>query len=115
MPDNLKRLFVVDEKIVSYRCINGMYQARFRREGYNIEVASKDFQMMKTKFLEKLRRVEIEKANIKIYPKFGEFLQEWLKIKKQAAMQPVFCKYSDITRFVPFVFHIGKAKRLFSV
>ena len=33
MPDNLKRLFVVDEKIVSYRCINGMYQARFRREG----------------------------------------------------------------------------------
>ena len=28
MPDNLKRLFVVDEKIVSYRCINGMYQAR---------------------------------------------------------------------------------------
>ena len=99
MPDNLKRLFVVDEKIVSYRCINGMYQARFRREGYNIEVASKDFQMMKTKFLEKLRRVEIEKANIKIYPKFGEFLQEWLKIKKQTVKPSTYKAYCDLTNF----------------
>lgn len=99
MPDNLKRLFVVDEKIVSYRCINGMYQARFRREGYNIEVASKDFQMMKTRFLEKLRRVEIEKANIKIYPKFGEFLQEWLKIKKQTVKPSTYKAYCDLTNF----------------
>ena len=99
MPDNLKRLFVVDEKIVSYRCINGMYQARFRREGYNIEVASKDFQMMKTKFLEKLRRVEIEKANIKIYPKFGEFLQEWLKVKKQTVKPSTYKAYCDLTNF----------------
>lgn len=99
MPDNLKRLFVVDEKIVSYRCINGMYQARFRCEGYNIEVASKDFQMMKTKFLEKLRRVEIEKANIKIYPKFGEFLQEWLKIKKQTVKPSTYKAYCDLTNF----------------
>ena len=99
MADNLKRLFVVDEKIVSYRCINGMYQARFRREGYNIEVASKDFQMMKTKFLEKLRRVEIEKANIKIYPKFGEFLQEWLKIKKQTVKPSTYKAYCDLTNF----------------
>ena len=99
MPDNLKRLFVVDEKIVSYRCINGMYQARFRREGYNIEVASKDFQMMKTKFLEKLRRVEIEKANIKIYPKFGEFLEDWLKIKKQTVKPSTYKSYCDLTSY----------------
>ena len=33
MPDNLKKLFVVEEKIVTYRFMRGMYQARFRRNG----------------------------------------------------------------------------------
>ena len=50
MPDYLKKLFTVNDRIVTYRFINGMYQARFRRDGYNIEVASKSFDTMKRKF-----------------------------------------------------------------
>ena len=34
MPDYLKKLFTVDDKIVTYRFVNGVYQARFRRDGY---------------------------------------------------------------------------------
>ena len=43
MPDYLKKLFTINDKIVTYRYVNGLYQARFRRDGYNIEVASKSF------------------------------------------------------------------------
>ncbi len=43
MPDYLKKLFTINDKIVTYRHVNGLYQARFRRDGYNIEIASKSF------------------------------------------------------------------------
>ena len=100
MPDNLKKLFVVEEKIVTYRFMRGMYQARFRRDGYSIEVASKDFEIMKQKFLEKLKETEemMEKTSNR-YPKFGEFLQEWLAIKKQTVKESTYKSYCDLTRF----------------
>ena len=65
MPDNLKRLFVINDKIVSYHFINGVYQARLRRDGYNIEVASKNFDIMKQKFLARLVQAEQEKKYAK--------------------------------------------------
>ena len=100
MPDNLKKLFVIEEKIVTYRFMRGMYQARFRRDGYSIEVASKDFDIMKQKFLEKLKEAEemMEKASNR-YPKFSEFLQEWLAIKKQTVKESTYKSYCDLTRF----------------
>ena len=100
MPDNLKKLFVVEEKIVTYRFMRGMYQARFRRDGYSIEVASKDFEIMKQKFLEKLKKAEemMEKTSNR-YPKFGEFLKEWLAIKKQTVKESTYKSYCDLTRF----------------
>ena len=61
MPDYLKKLFTINDKIVTYRYVNGLYQARFRRDGYNIEVASKSFDIMRQKFLDKL--LAAEKAN----------------------------------------------------
>ena len=100
MPDNLKKLFVVEEKIVTYRFMRGMYQARFRRDGYSIEVASKDFEIMKQKFLEKLKETEeMMEKTINRYPKFGEFLQEWLAIKKQTVKESTYKSYCDLTRF----------------
>ena len=100
MPDNLKRLFTINEKIVTYRIIRGMYQARFRRDGYCIEVASKDFETMKMRFLEKLKKAdEIKAAGGKTYPRFGEFLEEWLMIKKQTVKESTYKSYCDLTRF----------------
>ena len=65
MPEDVKKLFVINDKIVTYRFIRGMYQARLRRDGYSIEVASKDFAMMKFKFLEKLREADQKKSEEK--------------------------------------------------
>ena len=58
MPDYLKKLFTINDKIVTYRYVDGLYQARFRRDGYNIEVASKSFDIMRQKFLDKLLATE---------------------------------------------------------
>lgn len=38
MSDDTRKLFVYNNNIVRYRYYKGMYQARFRRDGYNIEV-----------------------------------------------------------------------------
>ena len=102
MPEDVKKLFVINDKIVTYRFIRGMYQARLRRDGYSIEVASKDFAMMKFKFLEKLREADQKKSEEKLgkpYPKFGEFLEDWLKIKKQMVKPSTYKSYCDLTTY----------------
>lgn len=59
MPDYLRKLFTVNDNIVTYRITkDGYYQARLRRGKYNIEVAAKDFETMKRKFLNKLAECE---------------------------------------------------------
>lgn len=92
MPDYLKKLFTVDDKIVTYRYINGVYQARFRRDGYNIEVASKNFDLMKQKFLDKLLAVEKGKRNAQ-YPLFRNFVEDWLGVKMQTVKQSTYESY----------------------
>lgn len=92
MPDNLKKLFVINDKIVSYRFINGVYQARLRRDGYNIEVASKNFDIMKQKFLARLVQAEQEKKYAK-YPLFKDFIADWLKVKKQTVKELTYKGY----------------------
>ena len=86
MPDYLKKLFTINDKIVTYRYINGVYQARFRRDGYNIEVASKNFDIMKRKFLEKLLAAERTKQNV-AFPLFSDFTEDWLNVKKQTVKE----------------------------
>ena len=43
MPKSFQKSFIYDNRIVKYRYYNGLFQARYRKQGYNIEVASKDF------------------------------------------------------------------------
>lgn len=92
MPDNLKKLFVINDKIVSYRFINGVYQARLRRDGYNIEVASKSFDIMKQKFIARLIQAQQEKKYAK-YPLFKDFIADWLKVKKQTVKELTYKGY----------------------
>ena len=92
MPDNLKRLFVINDKIVSYRYINGVYQARLRRDGYNIEVASKNFYIMKQKFIARLIQAEQDRKYAK-YPLFKDFIADWLKVKKQTVKELTYRGY----------------------
>lgn len=95
MPDYLKKLFTVDDKIVTYRYVNGVYQARFRRDGYNIEVASKSFDIMKQKFLNKLLAAEKCKRNAQ-YPLFSVFAEDWLSVKRQTVKQSTYESYVQL-------------------
>ena len=95
MPDYLKKLFTINDKIVTYRYVNGLYQARFRRDGYNIEVASKSFDIMRQKFLDKLLAVERAKQNAG-YPLLSDFINDWLKVKKQTVKETTYKSYVNL-------------------
>ena len=95
MPDYLKKLFTINDKIVTYRYVNGLYQARFRRDGYNIEVASKSFDIMRQKFLDKLLAAEKAKQNAG-YPLLSDFIKDWLKVKKQTVKETTYKSYVNL-------------------
>lgn len=95
MSDYLKKLFTINDKIVTYRYVNGLYQARFRRDGYNIEVASKSFDIMRQKFLDKLLATEKAKQNAD-YPLLYDFINDWLKVKKQTVKETTYNSYVNL-------------------
>ena len=96
MPDYLRKLFTINDKIVTYRVTkDGYYQARYRRDGYCVEVASKDFNTMKRKFLDKFAEVERERLNHN-YPLFKDFVAEWLKIKRRTVKESTYNSYSNL-------------------
>ena len=99
MPDYLRKLFTINDKIVTYRVTkDGYYQARYRRDGYCIEVASKDFNTMKRKFLDKFAEVERERLNHN-YPLFKDFVAEWLKIKRRTVKETTYNSYCNLINF----------------
>ena len=67
-----------------------------------MEVASKDFNTMKRKFLDKFAEVERERLNHQ-YPVFKDFIDEWLKIKRRTVKESTYKTYYDIiyTHVVP--------------
>jgi len=98
MPDYMKRIFIVNESAVPYRIVDGLYQARYRRNGFCIEVASKDFKTMKKKFMEKLIEKTTEREN-KSFPLFKDFIADWMKIKKQTVKPSTYESYSNLIEF----------------
>lgn len=101
MPKDIGQYFAANDKIVRYRVIRGMYQARFHAKGYHIEVASKDFNVMKQKFLtalngneqgEKSRRVKRTAHNTL----FSTYVDDWLTIKKNTTKPSTFRDYSQV-------------------
>ncbi len=94
MPRTFQNLFAVNDKIITVRMINGIYyQARYRRDGYNVSACARDFGEMKFKFLQKLKEAELNKQHRK-YPPFSEVVEEWLKIKKNTAKDSTYNSYS---------------------
>ena len=74
MPESIKRLFTINDKLVTYRITqDGYYQARYRSDGYRIEVAAKDFETMKRRFLSKFAEAVSEKGKNK-EPLFSDFV-----------------------------------------
>ena len=56
LPQSFQKYFIHNNQIVRYRFYRGMYQARFFKRGYHIEVASADFDTMKKKFIDAYNR-----------------------------------------------------------
>lgn len=95
MPKKFNNLFAYDDKIVTYRIIDGCYQARFRRDGYNIEVASKNFEEMKKKFIAKINGAEVApKRRTAKTTSFATYADEWLKVKEKTTKPSTFKEYN---------------------
>ena len=97
MPINYRNVFATNDMIVHYRLRkDGVYEARFHRQGIDIEVSSKDLTKLKQKFIEKLnnyagspkrkKRNQNEKT-------FGEYAEEWLNIKRVTTKQSTYNEY----------------------
>lgn len=77
LPPALQKLLEKCGRNVACRTTeHGLYQARFRRNGYNVEVADKNFSALKEKFLQKLIAADNKKDSpifrfLKIMRKIG--------------------------------------------
>ena len=92
---------VVFNIVVRYRFHNGIYHARFRRDGYNIEVASKDFEVMKNKFFAALMEQTTHKPSKK--PLMKNFLIQWLSEKRPTLKDGTYKSYEGLikTELIP--------------
>lgn len=81
MPTQFKNIFAANDLIVHYRLRkDGVYEARFHRQGLDIEVSSKDLTKLKQKFIDKLNHKDEQPD--KKDKTFAEYADEWLNIKK---------------------------------
>ena len=76
MPEEVKKLLIINGRTIPYREIRKMYQVRYHRDGYNIDVASKSLKEVKQKFLDKLIEQDKEMQKIrhrllKTFPLYG--------------------------------------------
>ena len=98
MPEYFKRCIVIDEMMVSYRITyQGYYQVRYRRDGYNIEVAAKDLMTAKNRFLKKLAETD-KKILLKNYPLFKDYAAGWLKEKERTVKESTYKGYEQLVR-----------------
>ena len=73
-----------------------MYEARFHRQGIDIEVSSKDLTKLKQKFIEKLNNYDgspKRKKRNQNEKTFGEYAEEWLNIKRVTTKQSTYKEY----------------------
>ncbi|MCD8201634.1 MAG: site-specific integrase [Clostridia bacterium] len=92
MPDDIKHIFVVNNRVVNYRIIRGMYQIRFHRDGYDIEVASKSLTEVKKKFIDALN-TGTRRGKKKMFPTLKEFSATWLKYKQPVVKESTYKTY----------------------
>ena len=104
MPEPIRKIFIANNYIVSYRITsNGYYEARVRRKDMYIEASCRDFETMRRRFINKLNefysRPYCESISYaKVQPKnniplFSDYAEEWLKIKEQTTKPSTFKEY----------------------
>lgn len=96
MPTHYKNIFATNDMIVHYRLRkDGVYEARFHRQGIDIEVSSKDLTKLKQKFIDKLNNKDgqSDKSHKKSNKTFGEYADEWINIKKVTTKESTYKEY----------------------
>ena len=107
MPKAFQKSFIVDNRIVKFRYYEGLFQARYRRDGFNIEVASKDFDTMKQKFMLRLS-IQAENPEAVVtgkrtsqkgkIPTFAEFGETWLLNKRNTTKERTYLEYERLVQ-----------------
>lgn len=107
MPEEVKKLLIINGRTIPYREIRKMYQVRYHRDGYNIDVASKSLKEVKQKFLDKLIEQDKEMQKNRT-PLIKDFSIEWLKIIKPITKESTYNSYVSTWRkhIIPAFGHI---------
>ena len=100
MPTVYQSIFAAGNLIVHYRLRkDGVYEARFHRQGIDIEVSSKDFSVLKQKFIEKLRNFKVNHdGKVNVVKTFAEYAEEWLNIKRVTTKPSTYSEYARMLK-----------------
>ena len=105
MPEHIRKIFIANNYIVNYRITsNGYFEARIRRKGMYIEASGRDFETMRTRFMQRLKAFydrslaqPIEQPPAPIVTAktvlFGDYARDWLKIKEQTTKPSTYKEY----------------------
>ena len=94
LPPALQKLLEKCGRNVACRTTeHGLYQARFRRNGYNVEVADKNFSALKEKFLQKLIAADNKKRQSE-FPLFKDYAEDWLSVKRRVVKDSTYDGYA---------------------
>ena len=94
LPPALQKLLEKCGRNVACRTTeHGLYQARFRRNGYNVEVTDKNFSALKEKFLQKLIAADNQKRQSD-FPLFKDYAEDWLSVKRRVVKDSTYDGYA---------------------
>lgn len=100
MPSRYRNLFAHGDKIITYRQKpNGVYEARYHRDGIHIEVSSKDLTVLKCKFIEALNNYAATgstKPKTQYNVLFNRFAEDWLALKEKTTKPATFREYKRL-------------------
>lgn len=93
MPESVKTFVKLNDNALPCHEVRGMCQIRYNRDGFHIDIASKNLNHLKHKFFKKLA----EQSNSQyVVPLMKDFVNEWLKVKKISIKQSTFDSYLQI-------------------
>lgn len=85
MPEDFQKIFTIQLPIHVRQKQNGVYEARFRRKGFNICVSSTNYDLLKGKFLSALKQSEKTSSEKEEPTKqiflFSDVAERWLELK----------------------------------
>ena len=99
MPEPIRILLLYGEYEIKYAVYNNSYHASFRRDGYNIQVSSKNLDTLRKKFLkaasEYVRKEKVHKEDTST-PFFKDFVNEWLNIRAVKIKESTYHGYVNV-------------------